>query len=107
LRSYLEQAVALSDHGVVDLPQDDRRWSGDLSGNDSDEGAFVPLQAIIEEAERRHIQRAVEKAAGSVSKTAELLGISRKTLWEKMKRLKVNVADTSLARIEHDRHGIQ
>ncbi|HEY2255031.1 MAG TPA: helix-turn-helix domain-containing protein, partial [Variovorax sp.] len=31
-------------------------------------------------------------ADGSVSKTAELLGISRKTLWEKMKRLKLREA---------------
>jgi DNA-binding NtrC family response regulator len=32
---------------------------------------------------------ALERTGGSVMKTAELLGISRKTLWEKMKRLKV------------------
>jgi DNA-binding NtrC family response regulator len=45
---------------------------------------------MVEETERIHIQRALSRAGGSVSKTADLLGISRKTLWEKMKRLGIN-----------------
>ena len=85
LRSYLEQAVVLSDEGVLDLPTQpvltDRL--------DPDAGPFIPLQAMIEETERVHIQRALGRASGSVSKTADLLGISRKTLWEKMKRLRI------------------
>ena len=95
LRSYLEQAVVLSDEGILDLPSQptlaDRR--------DPDNGPFVPLQAMIEKTERVHIQRALSRASGSVSKTADLLGISRKTLWEKMKRLKLgsNVKDASSA----------
>ena len=52
-------------------------------------GEFVPLHAMVEEAERRHIRSALERTGGSVMKTSELLGISRKTLWEKMKKLKV------------------
>jgi DNA-binding NtrC family response regulator len=93
LRSYLEQAVVLSDEGVLDLPAQlaltDRL--------DPDAGPFIPLQAMIEETERVHIQRALGRASGSVSKTADLLGISRKTLWEKMKRLRIgsNVKDSS------------
>jgi DNA-binding NtrC family response regulator len=35
------------------------------------------------------IRRALDRCEGSVTKTAELLGISRKTLWEKMKRLSI------------------
>jgi DNA-binding NtrC family response regulator len=44
---------------------------------------------MVEEAERRHIRSARERTGGSDIKTSELLGISSKTLWEKMKKLKV------------------
>lgn len=55
----------------------------------------------IEETERIHIQRALSRAGGSVSKTADLLGISRKTLWEKMKRLSIsgNIKEPSGANV--------
>jgi DNA-binding NtrC family response regulator len=95
LRSYLEQAVVLSDEGILDVIA-----SPTLADRlDPDSGPFIPLQAMIEETERVHIQRALGRASGSVSKTADLLGISRKTLWEKMKRLKLgsNVKDASSA----------
>jgi transcriptional regulator with PAS, ATPase and Fis domain len=51
---------------------------------------------MIEETERLHILRALEREAGSVSKTATILGISRKTLWEKMKRLKIGSGSSRL-----------
>ena len=51
---------------------------------------IVPLHAKVEEAERSHIIKALDRCEGSVSKTAELLSISRKTLWEKMKRLEIS-----------------
>ena len=53
------------------------------------DGEFVPLHAIVEEAERRHIRSALERTGGSVMKTSELLGISHKTLLEKMKKLRI------------------
>lgn len=54
-----------------------------------DTGEIAPLHLMVEDAERKHIRRALSRCEGSVSKTAELLGISRKTLWEKMKRLDI------------------
>ncbi|MDP2451425.1 MAG: helix-turn-helix domain-containing protein [Polaromonas sp.] len=45
---------------------------------------------MVEEAERVHIRKALNRCKGSVGKTVELLGISRKTLWEKMKRLAIS-----------------
>ena len=92
LRSYLEQAVIMSDGGVLDDP---------LPGNAEpqrttkpDTHPIVSLQAMVEETERKHIQRALKRCEGSVSKTADLLGISRKTLWEKMKRLVITSGRT-------------
>jgi DNA-binding NtrC family response regulator len=49
-----------------------------------------PLHAVVEDAERGHIRKALNECEGSVGKTADVLGISRKTLWEKMKRLEIS-----------------
>lgn len=89
LRSYLEQAVIMSDGGVLDEPLPESTQRGSVPNHQSN--TFVPLQAMIEETERVHIRKALSRCEGSVTKTAELLGISRKTLWEKMKRLSISV----------------
>jgi len=84
------------DEGIIDLPiggtgSSAEERSGELGG------AFAPLQTRIEEAERLHIQRALERTGGSISETADLLGTSRKTLWEKMKRLKMKTVEFELS----------
>jgi transcriptional regulator of acetoin/glycerol metabolism len=93
LRSYLEQALVLGDEGVLDLlPHFSSNNELDL-----DAGEFVPFQAMIEETERAHIRRARGRTSGSVSKTAQLLGISRRTLWEEMKRPRMNTAGADVS----------
>lgn len=91
LRAYLEQAVVMSDEGVLAVPAS---ASPDAPpGTASTDGAadgLLPLNAIVEDAERIHIRKALNHCEGSVGKSAELLGISRKTLWEKMKRLTIS-----------------
>lgn len=87
LRSYLEQAVVLSEAGILDKPLREAGQRTATAGKDN--GEIAPLHLMVEDAERKHIRRALHRCEGSVSKTAELLGISRKTLWEKMKRLDV------------------
>jgi DNA-binding NtrC family response regulator len=86
LRSHLEQAVVMSEAGMLDVDEADRGAGLAEGGADR---PFAPLHAMVEEAERVHIRRALERSGRSISKTAELLGISRKTLWEKMKRLEI------------------
>ncbi|MFN3612498.1 sigma-54-dependent transcriptional regulator [Tepidimonas sp.] len=84
LRAMLEQAVALSETGWLDTPA--HEGPPDVVG--MAEGALLqPLQRVLEDTERQHIRRALQMAQGSVGRTAEMLGISRKTLWEKMRRL--------------------
>lgn len=89
LRSHLEQAVVMSEAGILDRPAP---FDGEhlLAAPDNPDRPFAPLQAMVEDAERAHIRRALERSSKSVARTAELLGISRKTLWEKMKRLGVS-----------------
>ena len=45
-------------------------------------------------AERRHIRRALDQTGGEIGQAARLLGISRTTLWEKMRRLGISGAGT-------------
>ena len=46
-----------------------------------------PLEKVREEAERQHILSILRLTSGNRAQAARLLGISRKTLWKKMKRL--------------------
>jgi DNA-binding NtrC family response regulator len=94
LRSHLEQAVVLSEAGLLDVDDADRPMDLEEGGADR---PFAPLHTMVEQAERMHIRRALDRSGRSISKTAELLGISRKTLWEKMKKLGLGQADKSAA----------
>ena len=49
-----------------------------------------PLRAVLREAEAAHIRLALEQCGGHRSQTAQLLGISRKVLWEKMRDLDID-----------------
>jgi two-component system response regulator HydG len=52
--------------------------------------AFSDLKTVTEHAERRAIQNTLERTQHNKSKTAELLGIDRKTLYNKMKHLGIS-----------------
>ena len=43
--------------------------------------------ATLDEVEAEHIRRAIDRARGNLSRAAELLGITRQTLYNKMKKL--------------------
>jgi len=89
LRNRMERAVALG-LGPWLMP-------GDLFSEApaiSDSGPLPSLEEARMAAERRHIRRALDQTAGEVGQAAKLLGISRTTLWEKMRRLGVSSAGT-------------
>jgi transcriptional regulator with PAS, ATPase and Fis domain len=46
---------------------------------------LVALREVVREAERSHIRRVLAATEGHRARAAEILGISRKNLWEKMK----------------------
>jgi DNA-binding NtrC family response regulator len=62
------------------LPLDDR-WRGATEVADRVE----PLRELLHRTEAEHLRRALESTGGHRMQTAELLGISRKVLWEKLK----------------------
>ncbi|MDO8317940.1 sigma-54 dependent transcriptional regulator [Rhodoferax sp.] len=91
LRAYLEHAVVMSDSGILDQPMANRGTAQPGNGSvTTPPGALPSLHAVVEDAERGHIRKALGHCDGSLGKTADALGISRKTLWEKMKRLEIN-----------------
>jgi len=80
LKNIIERAVALCDGpwiGASDLPT--------LNSNSHDISTTT-LRQSIEEAERNAINKALADNYGKINQAADSLGISRKNLWEKMKR---------------------
>jgi DNA-binding NtrC family response regulator len=50
-------------------------------------GQGRPLEKVREEAEREHILSVLQLTDGKRGEAAHILGISRKTLWKKLKHL--------------------
>ncbi len=81
LRNILERAVALSDGPLI--------MAHDLMSIDEDHDELTShhtLRDSVESAERQAILQALTKSGGTIGQAAYDLGISRKSLWEKMKR---------------------
>ncbi|MBL8863355.1 MAG: sigma-54-dependent Fis family transcriptional regulator [Planctomycetes bacterium] len=84
------RAVSLSGErtelALEDLLPDDPRWKSlaESAVREANEGVR-PLREVLHERERTEIQRALAATGGARMKAAELLGISRKVLWEKIK----------------------
>ena len=83
LRNRIERAVALA-AGRWIMPVD---LFPERSDRPLAEDRFMAsLGTAREDAEKRHIQRALTMTGGAILPAAKALGISRTTLWEKMKR---------------------
>ena len=91
LRNRLERACVLSSRQVLD--------AGDLFDggvvSSAVEGALPTLEAFVAEAERSYLQAVLQRCHGRVAAAAAVLGISRKTLWEKTRRYGLRADDTS------------
>ena len=86
LRNRMERAVALTKTEWL-MPSDlfpDRARSGNAEAMQ-----FRTLSQARDLAERRQIERALKETNGQILEAATLLGVSRTTLWDKMRRLGV------------------
>lgn len=90
LRNRIERAVALA-AGRWIMPGDLFPERGDRGATESE--FLASLGTARDDAEKRHIQRALVMTGGAVLPAARALGISRTTLWEKMKRHGLAVPD--------------
>ena len=90
LENAVQRAIALAGENeelsLADLVPLDPRWRGATEVSTQ----VRPLRDVLKETEGAHIQRALEACGGHRSQTADLLGISRKVLWEKMRDLGLN-----------------
>lgn len=89
LRNRTERAVALTKTEWI-MPSD---LFPEKARPSASTGHFATLSQTRDEAERRQIERALKQTKGHLIEAAQLLGISRTTLWEKMRRLNVTAGD--------------
>lgn len=92
LRNRTERAVALA-RGPWLAPGDLFPEVG--TPQDGKAGEMATLSEVRDAAELRQIHRALQMTGGHVTKAAELLKVSRTTLWEKMRRLRITADDTA------------
>jgi DNA-binding NtrC family response regulator len=83
LKHIVERALAETDGGTVTLRQLPREILDGPALRPEDTAGRRPTLA---EVERRYIAATLQHARGNQTRAAELLGISRKALWEKRKR---------------------
>jgi len=85
LENAIQRAIALSGEkselSIEDLLPMDPRWRGATEVTD----AIRPLREFLREHEVAHIERALVATGGHRMQAAEMLGISRKVLWEKIR----------------------
>ena len=85
LENAVQRAIALAGD-TKELKREhllplDPRWRGATEPADE----VRPLREVLKAAEAEHLARALESTGGHRTQTAELLGISRKVLWEKLR----------------------
>jgi len=88
LQHALERAVALARGGPIrleHLPPDVASPSGLGPPGAAAAAGLRPLGAALHSFEQEYIRRALEQAGGHRGRAAALLGISRKSLWERLR----------------------
>ncbi len=88
LRNVIERALIFSDGPSLkrsDLPALGQNDRAARAASRSDKFA-LPRGLSLAAAEREYIRHTLEDAGGDIQRAAELLGISRKNLWEKRKK---------------------
>jgi two-component system NtrC family response regulator len=83
LENCIKRAVIMADNDII------RADDLGLNGSGEDDG-FFNLRQVREEAERRAVIRAMNRTDNNIAKAAELLGVSRPTLYDLMKRFGID-----------------
>ncbi|MCC7540606.1 MAG: sigma-54-dependent Fis family transcriptional regulator [Deltaproteobacteria bacterium] len=89
LAHCIEHAVVLSGGGEIDLPHLPETIAGIVTDVALARGETIvrPLGEATREFEREYLSRALARCGGRRAEAARLLGISRKSLWKKMRDL--------------------
>ena len=86
LRNHMERAIALTQTEWI-MPSD--LFPDRSKPATSEPQHIATLSEVRDAAERRQIERALKETHGHIHEAAIRLGVSRTTLWEKMRRLHV------------------
>ena len=90
--------MVLSGGKDIDLPHLPPGMAGattpDTGTPAQDASGVRPLHEALRAFEHEYLQRALKTSGGKRSQTAAMLGISRKTLWEKLRAVDPAVAGT-------------
>jgi transcriptional regulator with PAS, ATPase and Fis domain len=86
LRNVLERAMAFNDTGVI---QGDELEFGETEDDKQSETAASPTTSL-DDMEREHIVRVLRQTGGNKKKAAQILGIERRTLYNKARRLNID-----------------
>ena len=81
LENVIERCVALSTDNIIDQ----NALPSHLVKSQEERPAVTSLNAVAADAEKAHIMRILLSTKGNKTRAAEVLSISRKTLWEKIK----------------------
>jgi len=85
LAHAVERSVVLSHGSEIDLEHLPADIAGSAAPSKPSDAGFRPLGVAMKEFEKQYLQRALRLATGGRAHVAELLGISRKYLLEKLK----------------------
>ena len=86
LKNVIERALTFSDTGMI--------GPGDLELGDSAAETEDVDAGSLQSMEREHIVRILKETGGNKKKAAEILGIERRTLYNKAKRLNIDLRGT-------------
>ena len=94
LRNCMERACLLAPASVLDIadlgqPMDAPIALGPRSPETPSDVPVQPLEQFLRSQERSFIEQALARNDWQIGITADALGISRKNLWERMKRLQI------------------
>jgi transcriptional regulator with PAS, ATPase and Fis domain len=89
LRNVLEKAVLYSESKRLDAADFARILPQESMAAPARTGQVTPLAQVVADAEREAILAALQAAGGRKSVAAQMLGISRATLYEKLSQLKL------------------
>jgi DNA-binding NtrC family response regulator len=86
LRNVLERTLTFNDTGVIHADE------LELGEEDTDEVVLMPERGgdSLDDMEREHIIKVLKETGGNKKKAAEILGIERRTLYNKAKRLGID-----------------
>ncbi|WP_349370214.1 sigma-54 dependent transcriptional regulator [Salinarimonas sp.] len=93
LKNRMERAVALAEGdtlGPTDIFPDAKLGASAPGGASGAEPAGLTLAEVREAAEKAHIESVLRATDHGIQETAARLGVSRTTLWEKMRRLGIS-----------------